>query len=67
MVLLGGVNFQEKESERWYTHGDPVGDSLSHFFHSQLPKGKGVRLPLDELRNSTPVFLGMPGAVEFLS
>lgn len=40
------------------------------FFESfssyQPPEGKGVRLPLDKLRNSTPVFLGIAGTAEFL-
>lgn len=37
-----------------------MGIHLSHFFHIRLPEGKGVWLPLDKLKNSLPVFLGMP-------
>lgn len=67
-----GAYCQVGESKGWYPYfamqyryGGSAGDSLSHFFHSQPPEGKGVRLPLNKPRNSTAIFLGMPGTVEF--
>lgn len=58
------AHIQEKETKDG-THVAPRG-FFESLFYSQPPEGKGVRLPLDKLRNNTPVFLGMPGTAEFL-
>lgn len=44
--------------------GCPHRGFFESLFYSEPPEGKGVRLPLDK-RNSTPVFLSLPGAAEF--
>lgn len=63
-VIIGEMAHSGKGDKRWYTRGSPTG--IESLFYSQPPEGKGVRLPLDKLRNNTPVFLGMPGTAEFL-
>lgn len=61
-VIMGGmVHLRGKGEQKMVHTWWPRWDSSPRFFHSQPPGGKGVRFPLDKLRNSTPVFLGLPG------